>query len=94
MSIKYIAVMYLVIVNIVAYAMYGIDKKKAKKNKRRISEASLLTVAIAGGSLGAFAAMKTYRHKTQKIKFSVGVPMIILVQIGLLIYFYKEILIW
>ncbi len=70
-----ILVIYLIIVNILAFALYGIDKKKAEKNKFRISEATLITVAVLGGSPGAFLGMKAFHHKTKKKKFTVTVPL-------------------
>ncbi len=70
-----ILVIYLTIVNILAFILYGIDKKKAEKNKFRISEASLITIAVLGGSIGAFLGMKVFHHKTKKKKFTVTVPL-------------------
>lgn len=94
MSIKYLFYCYLIIVNIVAFFMYAIDKRKAKKDKRRISEASLLTVACIGGAVGALAAMNICRHKTQKFKFAVGIPVIIVLQIAILGYVFRNIFVW
>ncbi|MGO5152824.1 DUF1294 domain-containing protein [Segatella copri] len=67
---------------------YGIDKDKAKKAKWRISEATLLTMAAVGGSIGAWLGMKAWHHKTQHRKFKYGVPIILLIQIALMIYFH------
>ncbi|MQN89851.1 DUF1294 domain-containing protein, partial [Prevotella copri] len=55
---------YLLAVNIVTFLLYGIDKYKAKKGKWRISEATLLTMAAIGGSIGAWAGMRLWHHKT------------------------------
>ena len=65
-----------------------IDKRKAIKNKWRISEATLLAVAIAGGSIGSIAGMRLFRHKTLHLKFSIGLPVIFAIQMvgALLIY--------
>ena len=68
--------------------IYGIDKDKAKKAKWRISEATLLTMAAVGGSIGAWLGMKAWHHKTQHRKFKYGVPIILLIQIALMIYFH------
>lgn len=65
----------LVIINIVAFAMYGIDKSKAKKKRWRISEASLLSVAFLGGAYGAWLGMRVFHHKTRHKKFQILVPL-------------------
>ena len=70
-----ILVIYLTIVNILALILYGVDKRKAEKNKFRISEATLITIAVIGGSLGAFLGMKVFHHKTKKKKFTITVPL-------------------
>jgi len=67
---------YLLIVNAVTFLVFGIDKKRAKKEQWRVPERTLLLFALAGGSVGALAGMYTFRHKTRKIKFSVGIPVI------------------
>ena len=76
---------YLIAINIVTFIVYGIDKVKAMKGKWRISEATLLLLAIIGGSVGAWLGMKTWHHKTMHKKFKYGIPLILLAQI-LLIY--------
>jgi uncharacterized membrane protein YsdA (DUF1294 family) len=76
---------YIVGVNILTFLVYGIDKVKAKQSKWRISEATLLLLAIIGGSVGAWLGMKTWHHKTMHKKFKYGIPLILLAQI-LLIY--------
>ena len=68
--------------NVVTFFMYGIDKWKAKRDKWRVSEATLIWMAILGGSIGAWIGMKVWHHKTQHKKFQYGVPLILLVQIG------------
>ena len=76
---------YLLGINVVTFLVYGIDKVKAKHNSRRISEATLLTLAVVGGVIGALFGMKVWRHKTQHKKFKYGVPLILLTQISLVI---------
>ena len=76
---------YLFVINIVTFLVYGIDKVKAKHNSWRISEATLLTLAVVGGVIGALLGMKVWRHKTQHKKFKYGVPLILLIQISLVI---------
>ena len=90
---------YLIVLNIVTFLVYGIDKwrstsgrllptgrKKAKKGSWRISEATLLILAVIGGSIGALLGMKLWHHKTMHKKFKYGLPLILLGQIAL-IYF-------
>ena len=75
---------YIVGVNILTFLVYGIDKVKAKQSKWRISEATLLLLAIIGGSIGAWLGMKTWHHKTMHKKFKYGLPLILLAQIALI----------
>ena len=77
---------YLLAINAVAFIMYGIDKYKAKKAKWRISEATLLLLAVLGGSIGAWMGMKVWHHKTMHKKFKYGIPAILLMQIALMAY--------
>ena len=77
---------YLLAVNIVTFLLYGIDKYKAKKGKWRISEATLLTMAAIGGSIGAWAGMQLWHHKTMHKKFKYGIPVIIILQVALAVY--------
>jgi len=90
---------YLIVINIVTFLVYGIDKwrstsgrflptgrKKAKQGSWRIPEATLLILALIGGSIGALLGMKVWRHKTQHKKFKYGLPLILLAQIAI-IYF-------
>ena len=83
---------YLLAVNIATFLLYGIDKYKAKKGKRRISEATLLTMAAIGGSIGAWAGMRLWHHKTMHKKFKYGIPLIIIMQIALVAYLHTIIL--
>lgn len=77
---------YLLAINIAAFALYGIDKYKARKAKWRISEAKLLTTAVLGGSIGAWLGMKIWHHKTMHKKFKYSIPVILLIQIALMAY--------
>lgn len=74
---------YLLIINAIAFCLMLIDKYKARKNLWRIPEATLISTALLGGSIGALIGMYTVRHKTRHIKFTVGIPLILLVQIAL-----------
>ena len=77
---------YLLAVNIATFLLYGIDKYKAKKGKWRISEATLLTMAAIGGSIGAWAGMRLWHHKTMHKKFKHGIPVIMIMQVCLVVY--------
>ncbi len=72
---------YLLVVNIVGFAMMGIDKKRAIRGAWRISEASLFLAAIIGGSIGSILGMQTFRHKTKHWYFKYGMPAILILQI-------------
>ena len=80
---------YLIVINIVTFLVYGIDKWKAKQGSWRISEATLLILAVIGGSIGALLGMKVWRHKTQHKKFKYGLPLILIIQIILIGYLSK-----
>ncbi len=86
--LKILLLSYLLIVNIVGFAMMGIDKKRAIRGAWRISEASLFLVAIIGGSVGSILGMNTFRHKTKHWYFKYGMPAILILQIALLSYFF------
>ena len=77
---------YLLAINAVTFIVYGIDKYEAKKAMWRISEATLLLLAILGGSIGAWVGMKVWHHKTMHKKFKYGIPVILLIQIALIAY--------
>lgn len=80
---------YLLAINFVSFFLYGIDKYKAKKNKWRISEATLLMMAVIGGSIGAWAGMRLWHHKTMHKKFKYGIPIIIIMQVSLVVYLHS-----
>lgn len=73
---------YLAAINIVAFFLYGIDKWKAQHDKWRITEATLLWIAVAGGSIGALLGMRLWHHKTQHAKFRYGLPTILILQLA------------
>ena len=80
---------YLIVINIVTFLVYGIDKWKAKQGSWRISEATLLILAAIGGSIGALLGMKIWHHKTMHKKFKYGLPLILIIQIILIGYLSK-----
>ena len=79
---KYLLVS-LIVINVLTFFIYGIDKWKARRNKWRISEAALLWLTVAGGSIGALLGMKVWHHKTMHKKFKYGLPAILLLQVAL-----------
>ena len=81
---------YLLAINAVTFIVYGIDKYKAKKAKWRISEATLLLLAVLGGSVGAWVGMKVWHHKTMHKKFKYGIPAILVIQIALMAYLHMN----
>lgn len=89
MIIKFIFI-YFVIVNIITFAMYGIDKKRAVKNQWRIPENTLLGAAFIGGSFGAFAGMQVFRHKTKHGMFRILVPAYMIVHIIIIVFLVRE----
>ena len=79
----------LIVINIITFLVYGIDKWKAKQGIGRISEATLLILAVIGGSIGALLGMQVWHHKTMHKKFKYGLPLILLAQIAI-IYFINK----
>lgn len=78
---------YLLIINILTFIIYGIDKYKSIKHKYRISEATLIILAIIGGTIGAFFGMILFHHKTKKKKFIISIPIILLLWVYILVSF-------
>ena len=81
---------YLVIINAAGFLIMLIDKRKAQKNLWRIPERTIMSIAVSGGSIGVLLGMDTFRHKTKHLKFTIGVPVILAVQILVAVF----ILIW
>ena len=81
---------YLVLINVITFIVYGIDKLKAKKGRWRIPESTLLLLAIIGGSIGAWYGVKVWHHKTLHKKFTYGIPLIMAVQLGIFFMYYFE----
>ncbi len=78
-----IFICYLLVINLVAFLAFGLDKWKAKRNAWRVKEATLTGLAVIGGSVGALLGMKVFHHKTLHKKFTIGIPLILAVQIFL-----------
>ena len=85
-------IIYLAVVNIAAFMLMGIDKRRAKRGAWRIPERTLFLSAILGGSPGAILGMQVFRHKTRHRQFTIGMPLILLVQLavaGVLFFLYR-----
>ena len=80
---------YLITINIITFILYALDKYNAIHGKWRIRELVLLLFAIIGGAIGAILAMKTFRHKTKKAKFTIGIPVILLIHVFIIIYWIR-----
>ena len=78
--------LYLLIVNAVSFLLMLADKQKAKRHAWRIPESTLIGIAMIGGSIGALAGMYTFRHKTRHLKFILGIPLILVIQILLILF--------
>ena len=83
--------LYLLLINVITFAVYAIDKFNAKNDAWRISERILILFAAVGGSVGALLGMYICRHKTRKPKFKIGIPGILMVQLVLLYYCIKSV---
>ena len=81
--------LYLLIVNAVSFLLMLADKQKAKKKLWRIPESTLLLSAAIGGSIGSLAGMYTFRHKTKHLKFTLGVPVILVLQMAAVFLFLR-----
>jgi uncharacterized membrane protein YsdA (DUF1294 family) len=78
---------YIIMINLITFFMFMIDKEKAKRNRWRIRESVLLGLSLIGGAAGGLIGMKVCHHKTMKPKFFIGVPLMLFFQIALMIYF-------
>lgn len=85
--LKYFIV-YLIVINLIAFLAMYMDKRRAQYGKWRIKEHTLFILAFLGGSIGAIVGMYTFRHKTQKARFFIGFPVILVAEVllGILIY--------
>ncbi len=77
-----IPAVYLLVVNLIAFAVYGWDKRCAKRQRRRVSERTLFSLAAMGGSVGALLGMRLFHHKTRHWYFRWGIPAILLLQLA------------
>ncbi len=81
-----IVIGYIFLINLIGFIAMYIDKKRAKRNEWRIKEGTLISIALLGGGIGGIIGMYKFRHKTKKLKFTVGIPTIIIAQIVIIIY--------
>ena len=79
-------IIYLIIINLTGFLAMAIDKRRAKKGEWRIKEGTLFMITLLGGGIGTISGMYVFRHKTKKLKFTVGLPTILLVEVVLIIY--------
>ena len=88
MSLVQFFIIYLVIINFLGFIIMGIDKLKAKRGSRRIPENTLFMFTILGGGVGTILGIYIFRHKTKKKKFTVGMPIILIIEILLFILYF------
>ena len=82
----YALLFFLALINLIAFLLYGIDKWKSRHAKWRVTEARLLSIALLGGSLGAFLGMKIWHHKTLHPRFRYGLPLILFLHLALTLF--------
>ena len=82
-SVRELVCFWLLLINAAAFVLCGIDKRRARRGKWRISERTLLMSAVLGGSAGLMLGMRCFHHKTRHRRFTIGVPLILCVQMGL-----------
>lgn len=85
-NFKYV-IIYILVINLIGFFAMGIDKFKAKKGWWRIPEGTLMMLCLLGGGIGTIAGMYTFRHKTKKMKFTIGMPTILITEIVVIVYF-------
>lgn len=88
MSLVQFFIIYLVIINFLGFIIMGIDKLKAKRGSRRVPENTLFMFTILGGGVGTILGMYIFRHKTKKKKFTVGMPIILIIEVLLFILYF------
>ena len=81
---------YLIVINILAFILYGIDKKRARDHTWRISERMLIGIALIGGSVGAIVGMLLFHHKTRHWYFRYGLPLILILQVAAAVWAYPR----
>ena len=82
-------ILYFLTINALGFLLMLVDKHKARKNRWRIPEATLMGVAVLGGSIGSLIGMYTVRHKTKHLKFAIGIPLILILQLAAAYFVYR-----
>ncbi|MBU4440217.1 MAG: DUF1294 domain-containing protein [Acetobacterium sp.] len=82
--------LYLVIINLITFFLFWNDKRRSKKAVWRIPEKTLLGLCVVGGSVGGILGMRVFHHKTKHLQFSVGMPIILILQVGLFIFLFMR----
>ncbi|MFQ9487865.1 MAG: DUF1294 domain-containing protein, partial [Anaerostipes hadrus] len=80
--------LYLIMINVITFALYGLDKWRAMTRQWRVREKKLIILALIGGSIGAMIGMTVFHHKTRKWYFRLGIPLILGIQVSLILCFY------
>lgn len=88
-GINNLILIYIAVINIITFILFGMDKSKAIKHKRRIRESTLLGLSFFGGAAGGLLGMYVFRHKTRKPYFLYGLPLMLLIQILSVYYLYS-----
>ena len=91
MDLSDLILYYLSGINILAFLVFGLDKRKARKDRWRVPEATLLLLAVIGGSVGALLGMIVFRHKTRHNKFRIGLPLILLAQLAVAVLLIRSV---
>ena len=86
----WLILIYTAVMSLIAFAAFGIDKYKATTNRWRISEKTLFLLAVLGGGVGAYLGMKVFHHKTRHKQFAIGLPLIMIVQLGLIAFLVRK----
>ena len=91
MDLSDLILYYLSGINILSFLVFGLDKRKARKDRWRVPEATLLLLAVIGGSAGALLGMVVFRHKTRHNKFRIGLPLILLAQLAVAVLLIRSV---
>ena len=90
MALMWIVLILVLVMSIVAFCAFGLDKYKAKTDRWRIRERTLFLLALMGGGIGAFLGMRVFRHKTKHTQFVIGIPLIMIVQLLLIAFIVRK----
>ncbi|MGN1332615.1 MAG: DUF1294 domain-containing protein [Lachnospiraceae bacterium] len=88
MNVIFVLLGYLILINLVGFTAMFLDKRKARRGAFRIPESTLFTIAFMGGSLGSLIGMYLFHHKTRHRSFTVGIPLLLILQLFILIFLY------